>query len=127
MDQAVSPKPGPYRFKPRRQKEGGRRIGSTNKVPRLLKEAIMLAAELEGSNGQGSGELVGFFRKVAREDPKLFTKLLGRVLPLQVENPTPEVREEVRYKTVEEAQHELEERGITLDVIKRILDPEQVE
>jgi hypothetical protein len=55
MDQAVTPaKPGPHRFKPGRQKEGGRRIGSTNKVPRLLKEAIMLAAELEGSSSSGS-------------------------------------------------------------------------
>ena len=98
MDQAVAPKPGPYRFKPGRQKESGRRIGSTNKVPRLLKEAIILAAELEGSNGQGSGKLVGFLRKVAREDPRGFVKLLGRVLPLQVENPTTEVREDVRVQ-----------------------------
>ena len=126
MDQAVAPKPGPYRFKPRRQKEGGRRLGSTNEVPRLLKDAIILAAELEGSNGQGSDKLLGFFRKVAREDPRGFVKLLARV-PLPEENPTTEVRKEVRYKTVEEARHELVRRGITVDLVARILqDPAEV-
>ena len=118
MDQAV---PRPHRFKPRRQKEGGRRIGSTNKVPCLLKEAIVLAAELEGSNGQGSGSFVGFLRKVAREDPKGFMKLLGRALPLQVEDPTPEVREEVPYKSVDEARRELVRRGLSIDVLARMM------
>lgn len=127
MDQAVAPKPGPYRFKPRRQKEGGRRLGSTNEVPRLLKDAIILAAELEGSNGQGSDKLLGFFRKVAREDPRGFVKLLGRVLPLQVEKPTAEVREEVPYKSVDEVRRELVRRGITVDLVARILqDPAEV-
>jgi hypothetical protein len=130
MDQAVAraPKPGPHRFKPGRQKEGGRRIGSTNKVPRLLKEAIMLAAELEGSNGHGSGKLVGFLRRVAREDLKSFCMLLARVLPLQLHTQADE-RVEVTYRTIEEVRHELEERGITIDVVSRILHqpPEQIE
>jgi hypothetical protein len=123
MDQAGAraPKPGPYRFKPRRRKDGGGRIGSTNKEPRLLKDAIMLAAELEGSNGQGSGELVGFLRRVAREDPKGFMKLLGRALPLQqVENPTSEVHEDVPYKSIDEVCRELIRRGITKDVLTRL-------
>ena len=120
MDEAAAraPKPGPYRFKPRRQKEGGRRIGSTNKVPRLLKEAIMLAAELEGSNGWGSGKLVGFFRKVAREDPRAFAKLLARV-PLQEEVPTTEV---VRYRTSAEIRRDMISRGLTKDVLARMVE-----
>ena len=81
----------------------------------------MLAAELEGSNGQGSGKLVGFLRKVAREDPKGFMKLLGRALPLQVENPTTEVREEVTYKSVDEVRRELVRRGLSMDVLARIM------
>jgi hypothetical protein len=66
-----------------------------------LKEAILLAAELEGSDGEGKDELVGFLRKVAKEDLRAFVSLLGRVLPLQVESRT-DMRSEVTYRTVEE-------------------------
>ncbi len=122
MDQAVTPapKPGPHRFKPGRQKEGGRRIGSTNKVPRLLKEAIMLAAELEGSNGNGKDKLVGFLRHVARDDLRGFVMLLGRVLPLQV-NTKGDMRVEVTYRSVDEVRRELASRGITMEVVQRIM------
>ena len=52
---------------------------------RLLKEAILLAAELEGHDGRGKDELADFLRRVANEDIRAFAMLLGRVLPLQVE------------------------------------------
>ena len=48
--------------------------------------------------------------------------LLGRVLPLQVESRA-DMHAEVPYQTVEEVRHELEERGITLDLIERICTP----
>ena len=51
----------------------------------LLKEAISLAAELEGRDGRRKDELVGFLRRVANEDIRAFAMLLGRVLSLQVE------------------------------------------
>ena len=47
--------------------------------------------------------------------------LLGCALPLQVENPTTEVREEVRYETVDEVRREMARRGLNLDVMLRIL------
>ena len=47
---------------------------------RLLKEAILLAAELEGRDGRSKDELVGFLRRVANEDIRAFAMLLGRVL-----------------------------------------------
>jgi hypothetical protein len=40
--------------------------------------AILLAAELEGSDGAGKDELVGFLRKVAKEDLRAFGMLLER-------------------------------------------------
>jgi hypothetical protein len=122
MDQAVAraPKPGPHRFKPGRQKEGGRRIGSTNKVPRLLKEAIMMAAELEGMDQRGKDKLVGFLRRVAREDLRGFVMLLGRVLPLQVESKSDE-GVEVTYRSVDEVRRELASRGISMEVVARIM------
>src|SRR3954463_16441542 len=76
MDQTPAtttlPKPGPHRWKPGKPKEGGRKVGSTNRMPRLLKEAIILAAELEGQNQHGKDKLVGFLRMVARQDLRSF-------------------------------------------------------
>lgn len=65
------------------QQRQSRRCGSM--TTRLLKEAILLAAELEGRDGRSKDELVGFLRRVANEDIRAFAMLLGRVLSLQVE------------------------------------------
>lgn len=61
----------------------GRPKGSKNKTTRTLKEAILLAAAEVGEDGSGEGELVGYLRRVAREDVKAMSALLGRVLPIQ--------------------------------------------
>ena len=115
-------------FKKGHEKLGGRKVGSINRSTKLLKEAVLLAAELEGSNQRGKDRLVGFLRMVAREDLRGFVMLLGRVLPLQVESRTDE-RAEVPYRTVEEVRHELEALGITFDVVSRIFHQptEQIE
>ena len=70
-----------------RQKTGGRKKGTPNKTTRALKEAILLAAEQHGEDDKGKGGLPGYLRKVAREDVKAFSGLLGKVLPLQVAGP----------------------------------------
>jgi hypothetical protein len=71
--------------------------------------------------------LVGFLRKVAKEDLRAFGMLLGRVLPLEVESHSEE-RAEATYRTIEEVRHELQKRGIRLDVVSRILhQSEQIE
>lgn len=62
----------------------GRPKGSANKTTALLKEAIILAAEETGQDGNGKGGLVGYCAFLAKEEPKAFASLLGRVLPLQL-------------------------------------------
>jgi hypothetical protein len=62
----------------------GRPKGAVNKTTAALKDAILIAAEREGEDGKGKGKLTGYLRRVAREDVKAFSSLLGRVLPLQV-------------------------------------------
>lgn len=57
----------------------GRPKGSPNKTTRLLKDAILMAAELEG----GTEGLVGYLRTMARKHPTTFGPLLGRLIPLQ--------------------------------------------
>lgn len=62
----------------------GKPKGATNKSTRVLKDAILLAAEGSGQDKKGKGGLVGYLRRVADEDVKAFSGLLGRVLPLQI-------------------------------------------
>jgi hypothetical protein len=62
----------------------GRPKGSTNKTTGVLKDAILKAAILEGEDGKGKGKLTGYLRRVAREDVKAFSGLLGKVLPMTI-------------------------------------------
>jgi hypothetical protein len=98
----------------------GRPPGSSNKVTRILKEALIVAACEEGRDGAGEGELVGFLRRLANEDIRSFAALLGRVIPLQVENKG-DMRVEITYDTVDEVRRELEAQGINLEMVKKAL------
>ncbi len=61
----------------------GRPKGSQNKTTVALKDAILGAAECVGLDGKGEGGLQGYLQKVAAEDVKAFSSLLGRVLPVE--------------------------------------------
>jgi len=62
----------------------GRTKGTPNKTTALLKEAILKAAELVGSDGNGKGKLTGYCQFLAASEPKAFAALLGKVLPMQI-------------------------------------------
>lgn len=62
----------------------GRPKGKPNRTTTALKDAILAAAAEHGEDDNGTGGLTGYLRKVAREDVKAFSGLLGRVLPLQI-------------------------------------------
>lgn len=62
----------------------GRKAGTPNKTTKLLKEAILAAAEVRGSDGKGKDGLTGYCLWLARKQPKSFAALLGRVLPMQI-------------------------------------------
>lgn len=78
----------------------GRPKGSPNKTTKLLKDAILLAAQRAG--GAGEEGLVAYLEKQAKENPGPFMSLLGKVLPMQVtgdpDNPVP-----ITFKTVYES------------------------
>lgn len=78
----------------------GRPKGSPNKTTALLKDAIIQAAELTGEDQNGKGGLVGYCQFLARDEPKAFATLMGRVLPMQIEG-TGE-NGEIVFKTVYE-------------------------
>ncbi len=58
-------------------KTGGRKKGSPNKVTRELREAVLNTFEMVGGEE--------YLANVARNDPRTFCALLGRVLPTQVQ------------------------------------------
>lgn len=64
-----------------RPKTGGRKKGTPNKTTTALKDAILMAAEGVGEDGEGKGGLTGYLRGVAMKDTKAFCGLLGKVLP----------------------------------------------
>lgn len=62
----------------------GRKKGTLNKTTGLLKEAIILAAQNTGKDGDGKGGLVGYCEFLAASEPKAFAALMGKVLPMQI-------------------------------------------
>lgn len=89
----------------------GRKPGTPNKVPTLLRDALIKAAELEGSDRNGKGELIGFLRQASRTHKGQFLTLLGRVLPLQINaNFNGEVSLVNKYKDVDFKNMSLEQK-----------------
>lgn len=69
----------------RKRPPGGSRKGKPNKTTAALKDAILKAAELSGRDKRGKDGLVGYLQRVADEDVKAFSGLLGKVLPMTVQ------------------------------------------
>ena len=61
-------------------KHHGRKAGTPNKFPVLVKDAIVQAA-----TNKGKGNLVAFFESQIDENPAAFLGLIGRVIPLQLD------------------------------------------
>lgn len=62
----------------------GRPKGSPNRTSTLLRDAILMAAEAAGEDEQGKGGLMGYCAFLAKNEPRAFASLLGRVLPMQI-------------------------------------------
>ena len=63
----------------------GRPKGSPNKVTRDIRQAVLDAAAEVGENGEGSGGLKGFIKRLALEKPEAVATLLGKILPTQAQ------------------------------------------
>lgn len=62
----------------------GRAKGTPNKTTKLLKEAILIAADEAGKKLDPDGGLVTYLVQQAVLNPAPFMTLLGKVLPMQV-------------------------------------------
>ncbi|MBT1511783.1 hypothetical protein KIP88_14825 [Bradyrhizobium sp. SRL28] len=74
--------------------------GQANRITRDLRQAIIAAAEAYGSDGYGSGGVVGYCYFLAARHPRAFTGLLGKMLPLQVSGSVQSVVEQVTIVSV---------------------------
>lgn len=78
----AAPKPRPKKaptagsFKPGHAKKGGRAKGTPNKVTKQVKDAVIEAFHNAGG--------VEYLQRVAKDDPKTFLTLLGKVIPAEV-------------------------------------------
>ena len=62
----------------------GRPKGAKNKNSKLLKDAILEAAERLGDSRSGKKGMVAYLEMQAEENPVAFMSLMGKVLPMQV-------------------------------------------
>jgi hypothetical protein len=62
----------------------GRPKGSQNRVTVALKQAIMLAADDVGEDGDGKDGVRGYMRRLALHEPAVFGQLLRRIMPMEV-------------------------------------------
>tara|TARA_R100001086_G_scaffold211289_1_gene127189 strand:+ start:1743 stop:2027 length:285 start_codon:yes stop_codon:yes gene_type:complete len=67
------------------RKGAGRKKGGTNAVNKLIKDAVIEAAEIVGADGEGKDGLVGYLQKRAEDQPQAFMGMLSRIIPTQVE------------------------------------------
>lgn len=63
----------------------GRKKGSSNAINKLIKDAVVEAAEIVGQDGEGKDGLVGYLVARASDQPQAFMGMMSRVIPTQIE------------------------------------------
>ena len=111
--------------KDRRGNTTGRPVGSKNKYTRILREAAVIAAEIEGDRlakekRMKQEGLIAYLVNAARYERKAYLAFLGKILPLQGHLQV-EMHKKDTYETEEEIDNRLREKGTSLEVFRRLL------
>ena len=77
---AIAPPKRKPKFMPSKPK------GATDLIGRDLKHRILNGAAEHGYDGEGAGGLDGYLRMCAERYPKAYLHLVGKLVPLQVDN-----------------------------------------
>jgi hypothetical protein len=62
----------------------GRPVGCVNKVPQAIKLALAEAMRLYGTDGKGTGGMVGYFHRLCGKHPALIAAIVQKILPGRV-------------------------------------------
>lgn len=101
------------KFKKGHGRKGGRKKGQQNKMTRDLKQAVLLAAQAAGRDGEGLDGLIGYLTRLAIDEPKSFAPLLGRMIPLHIGGSVDHNHRVI--KTKDEIVEELKKRGLLIE------------
>ena len=96
-----------------RPEGAGRKPGQKNKLTMLLKDALITAAELEGSDQHGKEGLVGYLRVLSRREPAVYGRLLEKLLPYQLTGKDGSPMQMV-HTTKDQVIERFKERGLPL-------------
>ena len=109
----------------------GRQKGGQNKTTRVLKDAMLFAAEEAGDLSgiaredlskegveHGKDGLVGYLRWAAKCEPKAFLHILGKLIPVQMKVNT---FTQTEYQSVEELQRDIAARGLNMRAFGQLL------
>ena len=110
------PKSNPNNFKKGRQKTGGRKAGTLNKITVAVKDVIAMAAKRIG----GLDRLVKWINESPENERLFWSHMYMKLLPLQI-NTKIERTDKVIYETVEEYRVALIKLGTPEDTIKSLL------
>lgn len=97
----------------------GRKKGTPNKLSTELKKVILEAAAMVGRDGRGKEGLHGYLCKLAIQQPKIYGRLLEKLIPMHIKIGDDNAPAE-RYETVEELRTAMEARGLPAPA--RIID-----
>ena len=103
-------------FKKGRQKTGGRKAGTLNKITVAVKDVIAMAAQRIG----GLDRLVKWTLKSPKNESLFWSNMYMRLLPLQI-NTKIERTDKVIYETVEDYRVALTKLGTPEDTIRSLL------
>ena len=97
--------PGPKPAKPKPTKEemlarfkGRTRKGRPNRISHEVKDALLKAAAKVGSDGKGKDGLIGYWERIARDNPTLTAKILAKIMPIDMRREELYVDQQLRNK-----------------------------
>ena len=102
----------------------GRPKGIPNRTTAMLRHAIFLAAELEGSNQKGKDGLIGYIRALARYEKKTYVTLLAKCLPQRIQadlDPNSLMAKLLQTASATRALREQQQQGTMIDVTPKPL------
>lgn len=93
---------------------GGAKKGTKQLMTRRIRDALINAAELVGSDNKGKDGLTGYLAWLARQEPAVYGRLLEKLMPMQIDGKINHGLYEGVYETMEEVREAIKARGLPI-------------